>query len=292
MPPPVPQQGSRAGLIVALVIFVILSVLFAVFFFNERGQRQKAENDLVEEQKKPIGYLPENRDAGDIKVFKDLASEQSGEGGENPTGYKKATDTLAPNAKNAFDIADGERMALIKAITPLAVNGRQAVDYIALSKNQARDILNNATTKPSIVWNQDMGRVLQEVANYAVERDREVQTVKKEVEAEKAETAKANAALTAAKGTFDAQLAVQTGQRPSALMVPRDAVLKVSALDPSAPPQNVVYTVTESRVHRQVVALGVSDGKNVEIVQGLAEGVDLVLNPRPDFLEGELITAS
>jgi RND family efflux transporter MFP subunit len=88
------------------------------------------------------------------------------------------------------------------------------------------------------------------------------------------------------------QLAVQTGQRPSALMVPRDAVIRVSALDPNAPPQNVVYTVTESRVHRQVVSLGVSDGKNVEIVQGLTEGVDLVLNPRPDFLEGELITAT
>jgi hypothetical protein len=30
----------------------------------------------------------------------------------------------------------------------------------------------------------------------------------------------------------------------------------------------------------------------VEIVQGLQEGIDLVLNPRPDFLEGELITAT
>jgi RND family efflux transporter MFP subunit len=88
-----------------------------------------------------------------------------------------------------------------------------------------------------------------------------------------------------------AQLGVQTGQRQAALIVPRDAVLKVGAIDPSAPPQSVVYTVAESRVHRQVVSLGVSDGRNVEIVQGLSEGVDLVLNPRPDFLEGELITA-
>jgi RND family efflux transporter MFP subunit len=88
-----------------------------------------------------------------------------------------------------------------------------------------------------------------------------------------------------------AQLGVQTGQRQAALIVPRDAVLKVGAIDPSAPPQSVVYTVAENRVHRQVVSLGVSDGKNVEIVQGLSEGVDLVLNPRPDFLEGELITA-
>jgi RND family efflux transporter MFP subunit len=87
-----------------------------------------------------------------------------------------------------------------------------------------------------------------------------------------------------------AQLGVQTGQRQAALIVPRDAVLKMAQIDPSAPPQNVVYTVSESRVHRQVVNLGVSDGKNVEIVQGLVEGTDLVLNPRPDFLEGELIS--
>jgi len=88
------------------------------------------------------------------------------------------------------------------------------------------------------------------------------------------------------------QLGVQTGQRQAALIVPRDSVLKVGAIDPNAPPVNVVYTVAESRVHRQVVALGVSDGKNVEIVSGLTEGVDLVLNPRPDFLEGELISAN
>ncbi|HEY3062365.1 MAG TPA: efflux RND transporter periplasmic adaptor subunit [Chloroflexota bacterium] len=89
-----------------------------------------------------------------------------------------------------------------------------------------------------------------------------------------------------------AQLGVQTGQRQAALLVPKDAVLKVGAIDPSAPPVNIVYTVTESRVHRHVVSLGVSDGRNVEIVQGLAEGVDLVLNPRTDFLEGELISAT
>ncbi|MDQ3812238.1 MAG: efflux RND transporter periplasmic adaptor subunit, partial [Chloroflexota bacterium] len=86
-----------------------------------------------------------------------------------------------------------------------------------------------------------------------------------------------------------AQLGVQTGQRQGTLIVPREALLKVGAIDPAAPPQNVVYTVAESRVRRQVVNLGASDGKNVEIVQGLAEGVDIVLNPRPDFVDGELI---
>jgi HlyD family secretion protein len=88
------------------------------------------------------------------------------------------------------------------------------------------------------------------------------------------------------------QLAIQTGQKPGVLIVPREAVLRVGSVDPTAAVQNVVYTVSESRVHRQVVSLGASDGKNVEIVQGLSEGVDLVLNPRPDFLDGELISGS
>src|SRR5438128_1732807 len=89
-----------------------------------------------------------------------------------------------------------------------------------------------------------------------------------------------------------AQLAVQTGQRAGALMVPKEAVLRVGSVDPTAPVQSVVYTVTESRVHKTIVSLGATDGKSVEIVQGLQEGIDLVLNPRPDFLEGELIVAT
>jgi RND family efflux transporter MFP subunit len=87
-----------------------------------------------------------------------------------------------------------------------------------------------------------------------------------------------------------AQLAIQTGQRAAALMVPKEAVLRVGSVDPTAPVQSVVYTVAESRVHKQIVSVGATDGKNVEIVQGLQEGIDLVLNPRADFLEGELIS--
>jgi hypothetical protein len=89
-----------------------------------------------------------------------------------------------------------------------------------------------------------------------------------------------------------AQLAIQTGQRVGALLVAKEAILRVGSVDPSAPVQSVVYTVSESRVHKQIVNTGATDGKNVEIVQGLQDGVDLVLNPRPDFLEGELISAT
>jgi HlyD family secretion protein len=94
------------------------------------------------------------------------------------------------------------------------------------------------------------------------------------------------------KAGMFAQLAIQIGQRAATLMVPREAVLRLGSVDPSAPVQTVVFTVTESRVHKQVVSLGATDGKSIEIVQGLQEGTDVVLNPRPDFLEGELISAT
>jgi HlyD family secretion protein len=90
-----------------------------------------------------------------------------------------------------------------------------------------------------------------------------------------------------------AQLGIQTGQRPGAVLVPKDAVLRVTPLEAASPSQQtVVYTVTDGRVHRQVVSLGASDARSFEIVQGLSEGVDLVLNPRPDFIEGELISTA
>jgi RND family efflux transporter MFP subunit len=89
-----------------------------------------------------------------------------------------------------------------------------------------------------------------------------------------------------------AQLGIQTGQRPGAVLVPKDAVLRVTPIDGAPFQQTVVYTVADGRVHRQPVSLGASDARSFEIVQGLSEGVDLVLNPRPDFIEGELISTA
>ena len=86
-----------------------------------------------------------------------------------------------------------------------------------------------------------------------------------------------------------AQMGIQLGQHQATLVVPREAVLTMGSVDPTAPPQQVVFTVNNGRVHKQVVSLGLSDGKSIEILQGVQEGTDIVLNPRPDFLEGELI---
>jgi multidrug efflux pump subunit AcrA (membrane-fusion protein) len=88
------------------------------------------------------------------------------------------------------------------------------------------------------------------------------------------------------------QMAIQLGQHQATLMVPKEAVLTMGSIDPTAPPQQIVYTVADGRVHKQVVNTGLSDGKNTELVQGnVQEGMDVVLNPRPDFLDGELISA-
>jgi HlyD family secretion protein len=89
-----------------------------------------------------------------------------------------------------------------------------------------------------------------------------------------------------------AQLAIQLGQHQATLVVPTESVLRMGSVDPTAAPQQVVFTVNGGRVHKQVVSVGLSDGKNLEILQGLQEGTDVVLNPRPDFLEGELISTT
>src|SRR5207253_497300 len=64
-----------------------------------------------------------------------------------------------------------------------------------------------------------------------------------------------------------AQLAVQVGQRPSALSVPKESILRVGAVDPTAPTQTIVYSVTESRVHTQIASHGSSVRQNVGMMQ-------------------------
>src|ERR1051326_2620106 len=50
-----------------------------------------------------------------------------------------------------------------------------------------------------------------------------------------------------------AQLAIQLGQHQATIVVPREAVLKLPSVDPTAPAQQVVFTVTNGRVHKHPV---------------------------------------
>ena len=57
--PPINQQGSRTALITALVVFVILFVVSAVFAFNYYGKYQQAEVNGEEYRKRYNGFLTE-----------------------------------------------------------------------------------------------------------------------------------------------------------------------------------------------------------------------------------------
>ena len=55
--PPINQQGSRAGLITALVAFVILFVVSLVFAFNFYGQLKQQTINFDAYKKQYTGYL-------------------------------------------------------------------------------------------------------------------------------------------------------------------------------------------------------------------------------------------
>jgi multidrug efflux pump subunit AcrA (membrane-fusion protein) len=69
-----------------------------------------------------------------------------------------------------------------------------------------------------------------------------------------------------------AQLAIASPTRRSALVVPREALSARGT-------ESNVYQVIDGRARRQPVQLGVSDGRNVEILAGLADGTEVVLSP-------------
>jgi Cu(I)/Ag(I) efflux system membrane fusion protein len=69
-----------------------------------------------------------------------------------------------------------------------------------------------------------------------------------------------------------AQLAIASPTRRGALVVPREAVSMRGS-------EANVYQVIEGRARRQPIQVGASDGRNVEILAGLADGAEVVLTP-------------
>ncbi|MGE3269061.1 MAG: efflux RND transporter periplasmic adaptor subunit [Chloroflexota bacterium] len=82
------------------------------------------------------------------------------------------------------------------------------------------------------------------------------------------------------KSGLFAQVAIAGARRSGALVVPREAIVGTS--DP------VVMAVVDGRAHRQPVQVGVQDGRNVEVVQGLSEGVEVILSPT-GILDGDIV---
>jgi HlyD family secretion protein len=82
------------------------------------------------------------------------------------------------------------------------------------------------------------------------------------------------------KSGLHAQVAVAGARRTGALTLPREAI--VGSTDSS------VMTVVDGRARKQPVQIGVQDGRSVEIVQGLAEGTEVILAPT-GILDGDIV---
>ena len=82
------------------------------------------------------------------------------------------------------------------------------------------------------------------------------------------------------KSGLHAQVAIAGARRTGALILPREAV--VGTTDAS------VMTVVDGRARRQPIQIGVQDGRSVEIVQGLAEGAEVIVSPT-GILDGDVV---
>jgi hypothetical protein len=245
-------------LIVSLIIAIILTGVFAFLFFAERGKSQKAESDRIEAERKPVGYLPEKLDAGDIKVAKDLtaSSGSSAGGGEaapaaTTGGYKSLTETLAPKATNAFDFVAEERNALAKLVSPLAVTARQAADYILLCRKDAQETVKSVAHKPQVNWNQDLGKVVKELASAYVQMDTLATNAERDRAQAVADLKKANEQNAADKTAFtdslkkqadeakklnDAIAALQTAYNTQVEPIRQEYAAKLAAAEAKIPP--------------------------------------------------------
>lgn len=131
MPPLSQQQGSRSGLITAVVVFVVLWLVSTVLYFSERGKRQQADNNVeaVEKRVKPI--IPADLTAPAVTT----AAEEAGKG-------KYGVD-------NAFDLVAYERDALAKAVTGQAgVPAETAMKFAQGAVNESQTILIAAKVVP------------------------------------------------------------------------------------------------------------------------------------------------
>lgn len=142
MPPVSPQQGSRAGLISGLVAAIIFALVFAVFYFQERGLRQKAENEVKATEARFVGIIAEGADLPEnVKAMREAS---------NPLASDDARKTtLVTGATNAFDLTYGERAALIKVLTgSSSASAWEANAYSAALLKEAAERLKNAAVKP------------------------------------------------------------------------------------------------------------------------------------------------
>jgi hypothetical protein len=116
--PPVPQQGSRAGLITALVIFVILFVTTTILFIYQSAETKKAQQAVDSERRKYTEAVAE-ADLVDPKVVEAIAAGKEA-GGKSGIAYaldqRDAAVKLVLGTSGTVKDAAGQAQAAIAAI--------------------------------------------------------------------------------------------------------------------------------------------------------------------------------
>lgn len=79
------------------------------------------------------------------------------------------------------------------------------------------------------------------------------------------------------------QVTVDSEQHANALVVPQSALVMDDG-------KALVYTVENGTVKVQPVTIGITDGVNVEIVDGLSEGAVVVIGDKPTLHDGDKVT--
>jgi HlyD family secretion protein len=80
-----------------------------------------------------------------------------------------------------------------------------------------------------------------------------------------------------------AQAEVALAQRSNVLVVPRNAVVDQAG-------RSAVFVVVDGLLRRVDIRTGVVDGDRVEVLEGLDDGQDVVLSPRPELRDGVAVT--
>ncbi|QOV90293.1 hypothetical protein [Humisphaera borealis] len=162
MPPPLPtQQGSRAGLITAIVIFVILWLVSTVVYFQERGLRQQAENNekAVVDKMKGIGPADQTD--------------------PNLTAAREEMKESPLNVDNAFDLERKKKEFLAKVITGQAgIPADDAKKFGEGAINKSQATLKAANLQPgdlglSATQNDSLASTLEKFADAVVKLDAE-----------------------------------------------------------------------------------------------------------------------
>lgn len=203
--PPISQQGSRAGLISAIVIFVILWLVSTVFYFQERGKREQAEIAAKAVNEKFAGIAGDLA-AEPLKGLQDFALKVA----KNEPLEMKESEKPLNSADNVVDILAGERKELITLITGSpAETARTARDYAISSIQDAGKTLAGVTAKPDgtdFSGRSDAYRQLRQLATSYVTLDKSKGTSDAAAQAERDKNSALVKAQTLALGEKDNEI--------------------------------------------------------------------------------------